>query len=90
MRRAALEEFSAKQLRLMMCLQPWGGGMTYGGQSRAAMISREKELKEFFLDVDVAQRDIAAAIAAGATVPSDAQVRPGLRAQRQRRGHRGI
>lgn len=52
--------------------------MTYGGQSRAAMISREKELKEFFLDVDVAQRDIAAAIAAGATVPSDAQVRPAL------------
>lgn len=80
-RRAALEEFSAKQLRLMMCLQPWGGGMKYGGQSRAAMISREKELKEFFLDVDVAQRDIAAATAAGATLPSDAQVRHALKAR---------
>lgn len=77
--RAALKEFTAKQLRIMMCLQPWGGGMTYGAQSRVAMIAREKELKEFFLDLDVAQRDIEAAVAAGATVPSDAEVRVELR-----------
>lgn len=53
--------------------------MTYGAQSRDAMIAREKELKEFFLDLDVAERDIEAAVAAGATVPSDAEVRAELR-----------
>jgi len=74
-RREALQEFSAKQLRLMMCLQQWGGGMSYGPQSREAMRAREKELKEFFLDMDVAARDVAAAVAAGATVPSSFEVR---------------
>ena len=74
-RREALQEFSAKQLRLMMCLQQWGGGMSYGPQSREAMRAREKELKEFFLDMDVAARDVAAAVAAGATVPSSFEAR---------------
>ncbi len=68
--REALGEFSAKQLRLMMCLQQWGGGMSYGPQSREAMRARERELREFFLDMDVAARDVAAAVACGATVPS--------------------
>ena len=74
MRREALGEFSAKQLRLMMCLQQWGGGMSYGPQSREAMRARERELREFFLDMDVAARDVAAAVAGGATVPSSFEV----------------
>ena len=75
MRREALGEYSAKQLRLMMCLQQWGGGMSYGPQSREAMRARERELREFFLDMDVEMRDVAAAVAGGATVPSSFEVR---------------
>lgn len=54
--REALQQFSARQLRLMFALQPWGKTMNYGEGARAEMKAREAALRNFFQNVDVAIR----------------------------------
>ena len=47
----ALRDFSARQLRLLFCLQPWAAPMTFNQQSRAEMMQKEAALRNFFLNV---------------------------------------
>lgn len=49
----ALKEFTARQLRLLFCLQPWGAPMTFNQASRAEMVQKEATLRNFFLNVQV-------------------------------------
>lgn len=49
--RQALEEFSARQLRLLFCLAPWGSPITFNQQSRGEMVQKEATIKNFFLAV---------------------------------------
>lgn len=49
--RQALEEFTARQLRLLFCLSPWGAPLTFNQQSRSEMVQKEATIKNFFLAV---------------------------------------
>jgi hypothetical protein len=51
--REALKEFSARQLRLLFCLQPWNAPMTFNQQSRFEMVQKESTFKNFFLSIQV-------------------------------------
>jgi len=51
--REALAEFSARQLRLLFCLQPWHRPMTFNQASREEMVAKEATLKNFFQNVEV-------------------------------------
>eukprot|EP00892_Ulva_mutabilis_P004454 jgi/Ulvmu1/2380/UM130_0013.1 len=52
----ALEEFTARQLRLLFCLSPWGAPLTFNQQSRSEMVQKESTIKNFFLAVQVVLR----------------------------------
>ena len=47
----ALRDFSARQLRLLFCLQAWHAPMTFNQSSRAEMVQKESALKNFFLSI---------------------------------------
>lgn len=55
--REALQQFSARQLRLMFIMSPWNKTISYGETMRAEMRARESALKNFFQNVDVAIRE---------------------------------
>ncbi|KFM24979.1 Cysteine-tRNA ligase, cytoplasmic [Auxenochlorella protothecoides] len=68
--RAALESISARQLRLMFVLQAWERPMTFGDQVLGEARSREKSVRDFFSNVDLALREAQAlADAAAGTLP---------------------
>ena len=60
--REALAEFSARQLRLLFCLQAWHLPMTFNQQSRAEMVQKEGTLKSFFLNVQVGPQPAVVAV----------------------------
>lgn len=66
--REALQQFTARQLRILFLLQPWNKTMTYGANAASEMRAREGAFKNFFQNVEVALREAAAAEAAGALV----------------------
>mmetsp|Transcript_15209 Transcript_15209/g.45867 ORF Transcript_15209/g.45867 Transcript_15209/m.45867 type:complete len:825 (+) Transcript_15209:225-2699(+) len=72
--REALESFTPRQLRLMMCLQPWQNTLIYSNQSLEEVVTREKEFHNFFLNVQTAVRETSEAEAAR-TSPSDTTTR---------------
>lgn len=51
--REALTEFSARQIRLLFCLQAWHRPMTFNNASREEMVTKEATLKNFFQNVEV-------------------------------------
>ncbi|GBG86559.1 hypothetical protein CBR_g41622 [Chara braunii] len=51
--RQALEDWSPRQLRLLFLLQPWDKPMNYGVSSMAEVQSKEKQLTNFFQNVQV-------------------------------------
>jgi cysteinyl-tRNA synthetase len=55
--REALQQFSARQLRLMFLMAPWNKTVSYGETMRAEMRAREQAIKNFFQNVDVALRE---------------------------------
>jgi cysteinyl-tRNA synthetase len=55
--REALQQFSARQLRLMFLMAPWNKTVSYGETMRAEMKAREQAIKNFFQNVDVALRE---------------------------------
>eukprot|EP00878_Enallax_costatus_P002111 GHUV01002279.1.p1 GENE.GHUV01002279.1~~GHUV01002279.1.p1 ORF type:complete len:785 (+),score=272.34 GHUV01002279.1:146-2500(+) len=55
--REALQQFSARQLRLMFIMNPWNKTVSYGETMRAEMRAREQAIKNFFQNVDVALRE---------------------------------
>lgn len=57
--REALQQFSARQLRLMFIMNPWNKTVSYGETMRAEMRAREQAIKNFFQNVDVALREAA-------------------------------
>lgn len=66
----ALQDFTARQLRLMMCLQPWQTTLTFSRQSQGETEVREKEFHNFFSNVQTALREAREAVAArGAARP---------------------
>lgn len=68
----ALQDFTARQLRLMMCLQPWTNTLTYSRQSQGETEVREKEFLNFFSNVQTALREAREAAAArGAASPPE-------------------
>ena len=59
LRREALQQFSARQLRLMFIMNPWNKTVSYGETMRAEMRAREQAIKNFFQNVHVALREAA-------------------------------
>ena len=55
-RREALKTFTARQLRLMFTMQPWGKEMTFGNTLKEEMSVKEHIFKHFFQNVDVLLR----------------------------------
>jgi hypothetical protein len=56
----ALEQYSARQLRLLFVLSEWDKPMTYGPEALRNVLVKEKDLKNFFQNVQVALRGSAA------------------------------
>eukprot|EP00271_Cylindrocystis_brebissonii_P001523 TRINITY_DN11788_c0_g2_i1.p1 TRINITY_DN11788_c0_g2~~TRINITY_DN11788_c0_g2_i1.p1 ORF type:complete len:804 (+),score=187.84 TRINITY_DN11788_c0_g2_i1:329-2740(+) len=57
--RQALEKYTAQQIRLLFVLQAWDRGMNFGETAIAETLSREKRIKSFFQNIDVALREAA-------------------------------
>lgn len=60
----ALEQYSARQLRLLFVLAQWDKPMNYGPEALRDVLVKEKDLKNFFQNVQVALRGAAAPAAA--------------------------
>lgn len=54
--RQALEETSARQLRLLFVMQPWERAMSYSATTMSEVRARETLLKNFYQNVEVAKR----------------------------------
>ena len=54
--REALQDFSARQLRLMFAMTPWNKEMTFCQTMREEMSAKERIFKHFFQNVDVLLR----------------------------------
>lgn len=54
--RQALEETSARQLRLLFVMQPWERSMSYSTTTMSEVRAREALLKNFYQNVEVAKR----------------------------------
>lgn len=50
--REALRDYSPRQLRLLFLMQKWDMRMNYGDESLADACTRERTLKEFFLNIN--------------------------------------
>ncbi len=55
--RQALEDFSARQLRLLFLLQPWDKRMDFSDQTVAEVKTKEATLKNYFDEVKAVLRD---------------------------------
>eukprot|EP00850_Spirogloea_muscicola_P009212 SM000051S17572 [mRNA] locus=s51:414570:421017:- [translate_table: standard] len=53
----ALEKYTARQIRLLFVLQSWDMPMNFGESTIAEALSKEKQLKNFFQNVEVALRE---------------------------------
>ncbi|GAQ85783.1 Cysteinyl-tRNA synthetase [Klebsormidium nitens] len=56
--RKALEQYSARQLRLLFVLSQWDKPMNYGDDAMRDALSKERDLRTFFQNVQVALREV--------------------------------
>lgn len=54
----ALEEYTARQLRLLFVLSQWDKPMNYGENVMLDVVSKERDLRTFFQNVQVALREV--------------------------------